>query len=235
MAEANFSGGSSSGGGSVTVSGSGIPPSICKNMTISKSGTTVSIKWEDPGDTILEDKKVVCSWGGTMIRKKLGSYPTNESDGTLVVNITEKNKYFESAYEDTIDDADNDWKYAAFPYSTNSVYCYNEKNQFKDAIVYEFLINPNESNPDLKVSYPAGSTNENFIPAYMNFSGGNFSYGDWEHAFFMPRPVMVKYDGTVDYELYKQNFNYKADGVTASDVSNQSYGGNAMIAFPQVM
>ena len=68
----------------------------------------------------------------------------------------------------------------------------------------------------------------------MDFTNGSFNYGDWEHAFFQPRPVMVKSDGTVDYELYKPDFRYKADGTTLSDVANQSYDGNAMIAFPQV-
>jgi hypothetical protein len=213
--------------------GGGLPPSICKNLSIVKNGTSVSLKWQDPDNTIL-DKQYLCTWLGTKIVKKLGSYPTNEKDGTLVVDNLTMNKYLTSAYVDTIDDAANDWKYAAFPYSTNGIVCYNDKNKFTEAIIYEFCINPNESNPALKVTYPTGSINASFTPAYMNFAGGNFVYGDWEHAFFQPRPVMVKSNGTVDYELYKPDFRFKADGVTASDVANQDYDGNAMIAFPQV-
>ena len=237
MAEVNLMTSSSSGGGgSVTVSGGGIPPSNCKNLRISKSGTSVSLKWKDSGDTLLEDKKLVCSWGGTMIRKKLGSYPTNETDGVLVVGNKVLNQYDETAYVDTISSSEEDWKYAAFPYSKNGMYCYHDKNQFNEAIVYEFYLNPDESNPDLMITYPTGSRNANFEPAAMNFSSGAFDYGDWEDAFFIKntRPVMVNYDGTVAYELYKPNFNYRADGVTASDVSNANFGGNAMIAFPQV-
>lgn len=38
-----------------------------------------------------------------------------------------------------------------------------------------------------------------------------FSYGDWENAFFMPRPCMLKYDGTVDYYLDPDDYAHKAD------------------------
>ena len=219
------------GAGGGSAKGNGIPPSVCKNLTIKRNSTSVLLKWQDPDDTFI-DKQCLSTWAGTKIVKKLNSFPTSEKDGTLVVDNTDKNNYFSTAYTDTIV-AGEDWKYAAFPYSSNGVTCYNDKNKFNDAIIYEFCINPNDSNPATRVTYPSGCTNENFAPAYMNFGNG-FNYGDWGNAFFMPRPVMLKYDGTVDYELYKQDFRYKADGVTASDVANTSYGGNAMIAFPQV-
>lgn len=37
-----------------------------------------------------------------------------------------------------------------------------------------------------------------------------FSYGDWENAFFMPKPCMLKYDGTVDYYLDPSDYTIKA-------------------------
>lgn len=45
------------------------------------------------------------------------------------------------------------------------------------------------------------------------------------------RPVMLKFDGTVDYELNHDNTTYKLDGSTASDISNIDYEGNAMVEF----
>lgn len=219
-----------SGGGS---SKAGLPPSICKNMTIRISGTSVYLKWYDPQNTVI-DKQYLCTWGGTKIVKKLGSYPKNENDGTLVVDNKIMGQYSATPYEDTIESGE-DWKYAAFPYSTNGVYCYNDRNRFTEAIIYEYTINYNgDSNPSTKVAYPVGSLNENYNPAYMDYNSVAFNYGDWENAFFMPRPVMVKSDGTVDYELYKTDFRYKADGITASDYNNASYDGNVMIAFPQI-
>ena len=44
---------------------------------------------------------------------------------------------------------------------------------------------------------------------------------------------MLKYDGTVDYELDKNDCTKKLDG-TASDIANASYGGNAMVGIPKV-
>lgn len=222
----------SSVGGSGGSNSTGIPPSNCLNLTIKKNGTSVSLKWQDPNDTII-NKQTLSTWGKTIIVRKEDSFPENEEDGDVIVINTTRNAYFENAYVDTIDDASKDYKYKAFPVSLNGAVNLDSKNNFTEAIIYEFCINPNDSNPASRVTYPVGCTNENFTPAKMNFGDG-FDYGDWEHAFFQPRPVMVKYDGTVDYELYKPDFRYKADGVTASDVANQNYGGNAMIAFPQV-
>lgn len=213
-------------------SGDGIRVSVCKNLNIKIDGTSVYLKWEDPGDTIINNK-VIASWAGTIIVKKVGSYPENEEDGIAVINNKEKNKYLKNAYVDTIS-LDEDVYYKAFPYNTEGGHTYNDKNRFIDAIVYEFTINPNDSNPATRVAYPAGCTNEDFAPAKMNFATDKFEYGDWEHAFFQPRPVMLKFDGTVDYELHKDDYTLKSDGYTPSDVANTAYAGNAMIAFPQV-
>ena len=62
----------------------------------------------------------------------------------------------------------------------------------------------------------------------MDFANDKFEYGGWENAFFIPRPCMLKYDGTVDYYLDPTDYSKKADG-TASDISNTSYEGNAMM------
>ena len=98
--------------------------------------------------------------------------------------------------------------------------------------MYAFHINGSESDPKSMVTYPVGCKNENFTPAKMNFSTGSFEYGSWEDAFFMPKPCMLKYDGTVDYYLNPNDYTKKADG-TDSDVANTSYGGNAMMEWGQ--
>ena len=113
--------------GNATIIGSGIgsnatgglPPSICRNMTIKVDGTSVKLKWQDPDDTIL-DRQVLCTWAGTKIVKKLGSYPENEDDGTLVLDSTVRNQYLENEYVDTIV-ADEDWKYSASPRGAESL------------------------------------------------------------------------------------------------------------------
>jgi len=93
--------------------------------------------------------------------------------------------------------------------------------------VYGFRIDNSESSPSSKVTYLEDAVG--MTPAYMDYTNDVFNYGSWSDAFFMPRPCMLKYDGTVDYYLDPDDYTKKADGVTASDVANTSYGGNAMM------
>ena len=93
--------------------------------------------------------------------------------------------------------------------------------------IYGFHINPTESDPFKAVTYLEDAVGK--TPVSMNYSTGIFSWGDWnEDEFFIPRPCMVKYDGTVDYYLNPNDYSKKVDG-TASDIGNSSYQGNAMM------
>lgn len=86
----------------------------------------------------------------------------------------------------------------------------------------------NNSDPATRIGYISGCDNENYTSAYMDYTAGEFNYGDWQDAPFMPRPCMLKSDGTVDYYLDPDDYTKKEDG-TASDVDNTSYDGNAMM------
>ena len=99
----------------------------------------------------------------------------------------------------------------------------------KEAKIYGFRINPNEADPYEAVVYLADAVG--MTPAKMGAE--SFDYGSWRDAFFMPRPCMVKYDGTVDYYLNPNNYKEKEDG-SASDVANADYEGNAMMEFPKI-
>ena len=70
-------------------------------------------------------------------------------------------------------------------------------------------------------------------PAHMNFNGGLFDYGDWEDVWFVKknRPVMLRYDRTVDYELDHDDQTKKLGG-GVSDISDINYEGNAMSEIP---
>ena len=93
-------------------------------------------------------------------------------------------------------------------------------------VCYGFEIDGSESNPSSAVTYIADAVG--FTPAAMNYTTGAFNYGSWEDAFFMPRPCMLKSDGTVDYYLDSDDYTKKEDG-TASDIANTAYDGNAMM------
>ena len=99
-------------------------------------------------------------------------------------------------------------------------------NKQSGGTIYGFVINGNESDPSLAVSYTDDAIG--MTPAHMDYSGGAFNYGSWQDAFFMPRPCMLKSDGAVDYYLKENDYTKKADG-TASDAVNTSYDGNAMM------
>ena len=212
-------------------SGNGIPVSIIEHRRKEISGSTVSLFWQDPKDTII-DGYVLSSWKSTTIVKKEGSYPESPSDGTVVVVNINRNQYFTTPYEDTQSNPSN-WYYRAFPCSTNDVYSLDKRNCF-GLVIYGFRISENDTNPASRVEYLQYCDNYFYDKCFMNFLTDKFEWGSWRNAFFIPRPCALLYNGTVDYYLSDTDFNYKEDGATASDVSNTSYGGNFMMEFPTI-
>ena len=100
----------------------------------------------------------------------------------------------------------------------------------KTGIVYGFHIDSSESDPSAAVTYLEDAVG--MTPAHMDFTNDKFIWGSWRDAFFMPRPCMLKYDGTVDYYLDPNDYTKKWDG-TPSDIADNTYGGNAMMEWGQ--
>ena len=219
----------------------GVTPSVCTGLTKVVKDNQVLLKWTDPEDTILNGK-VVASWGGTMIVKKQGSYPINEEDGELVINSTIAQQYKKEALVDTVDIPDN-WYYKAFPYSTYNKFTYNDKNCFTNAIIYEFTIDPNNSDSLTRVEYPEGSQNSYFKPAYMDFEKDTWVWGDWSlDNFFMPKPCMLKVEGDTpetrktkfQYYLNIDDYSKKLSDDSPSEVANTTEIWQAMAEIPQI-
>jgi len=103
----------------------------------------------------------------------------------------------------------------------------------KDYILYGFHLAIETSDPDSRVYYIDGTDNKDFSPAYMDYSNDKFNYGDWEKAWFMPKPCMVKFDGTVDYFLDPNDYTKKVDG-SPSDIDDYYYNGSAMMQWPKI-
>lgn len=213
----------------------GIPPMPCSQVLITKNTLLHQniLRWSDPKDTIIDGQKI-CTWEGTRVVRKLGSYPTSIYDGETILVNTTRDLYKFNGYIDAVslEDIDN-YYYTLFPYSANGVYSFDKNNQFKEALIYGFAIDQLNGNPYSRVSYLEDCLNAKFKPAFMNYTTDEFNYGDWEDVFFMPRPCMLKSDGTVDYYLNPNDYSLKEDG-TASDISSSAYDGNCMIEFPQV-
>ena len=199
------------------------------------------LKFEEPDDTVI-DGQVACIVEKVIIRRKLGSVPISEADGELVLEVkrkdfgTYKNEYF---VDNTLSPSIGDiYYYKAFPMSTTGFYNYSELNETdgikcKNYNLYGFKLDQNESDPSSMITYI--EDNKDFEPAHMDYTADTFKYGDWSDAWFIKnlKPCMLKYDGTVDYELNPNDYTKKLDG-TASDVANASYGGNAMVGIPKV-
>lgn len=99
------------------------------------------------------------------------------------------------------------------------------------AVHYGIRINKNDSNPATRMTYMYDCVS--YIPSHMDYTNGKFDYGSWGDAFFVKNnyPAMVTFDGHEDYKLNKADQRYKEDGVTPSDISDETYNGNAMSVF----
>lgn len=204
----------------------------------------VYLRWRDPNNTVVQGF-TMAEWKETWVLKKQGTTPpASIYDGMLVVKTTTRNQYATTWFEDTQADGDQ-WTYRAFPVATNGYISESLKNVFKPYTLYTFVLDENDSNEQTCITYADDCAG--FDPLYVDFSvtdsdtsasdlapEGSCHWGDWRDAFFMPRPCMLKRDGTVDYYLDPDNNHLKADGETASDIGNTSYDGNAMMEFPKV-
>lgn len=94
----------------------------------------------------------------------------------------------------------------------------------QQGVIYGWHVDPSISDPSNAITYLNDAVGK--TPAAMGSS--EFNYGDWADAFFMPKPCMLKFDGTVDYYLDPNDYTKKADG-TNSDIADPNYGGNAMM------
>lgn len=132
--------------------------------------------------------------------------------------------------------AAGEWEVAGIPITVVSGQTYTKK-----IVVFAYHYSETDSNP-ASGDYPSGYDNYGWTPLSMDLaSTGAPTYNSWNPtganadklAWFFPKSCMVKYDGTVDYYLDEDDETKKSDGVTASDVANSSYAGNAMIEWGQ--
>lgn len=71
--------------------------------------------------------------------------------------------------------------------------------------------------------------NKDYTPITVNKSTHTYDLGSWSTfpVITENKPYMVKSNGAADYQLSEMDYSKKADGTTASDVSNASYDGGA--------
>ena len=208
----------------------GLPPQNLSLFTATGGDTKVTLNW-NISNTVVDDQ-LLCTVKGIMIRRSTTAVPASITDGTLVVDTAN----LSGSYEDTGLTNDTTYYYRAFAYSDHGVYNLNAANVAqatpKEYILLGFKIKKSESDPATRVEYTEGAVG--LTPASTNLTTGAVDLGDFANFWFITenKPCMVKYDGTIDYYLDPDDYTKKEDGVTASDVSNTSYGGNAMAKIP---
>lgn len=214
-------------------------------LRVDAANDKVYLHWQDPADNIINGI-TFAQWAQTDVYKKYGSAPQFAGDGTLVVSETTRNQYSSASawYEDAQADGAN-WHYRAFPKTTAGYVNVSDKNNFKPYTVYAFVLDETDSDEATCVTYAEDCAG--FTPITMNFTVADadtsadtvcdaWNRGSWGNAFFMPKPCMLKSDGTVDYYLDEGDNRYKAgtNRTVASDIANPSYDGNAMMQFPAI-
>lgn len=205
----------------------GIAPMAVKHRDIQKVENGFALTWTDPDDSEYQEN-VYCTWGKTVIVRKIGSYPASPFDGDIVVTETSRNSYNSVAYIDEVDNA-IDYKYRAFPCSINGVYSLDDKNCF-GVWIYAYSELDTESNPAKRITYL--EDNAHFKPNYMDFVNDVFRYEDWENSPFYHsdwiRPCMLNPDGTVLEYLDPNDHSKTIDGAE-SHYADQSCGAMAMV------
>lgn len=96
----------------------GLPPmnmKVCEAL-YGLEDTSVVLKGADPDDTKTAEG-TIAKWQGTKIVRKVGSYPTKVSDGTLVVDYQVKDQYKTTGFTDTGLVVGTTYYYRWFPYS----------------------------------------------------------------------------------------------------------------------
>lgn len=219
-----------------------LAPAIVRKFVVVCNPETlnIEIKLEEPRDTIV-DNQVFCIVEKVIIRRKKDSFPTNENDGDHVftINRNEFGKYKNKPFIDVVNGSIDDiYYYKAFPVSTNGIVNYLEENNRKCKIknypLYGFRLDQNEGDPEVMIKYLDEVDNTYFSPAHMDYENDIFDYGDWEEAWFIKKlkPCMLNYDGTVAYELDRNDYSKKTDG-SPSDITDSEFQGNVMIGFPK--
>lgn len=107
--------------------GSGIKLPPTKFIEITSNDTSNIIKWEDANNQVLNGT-TISTWAGTKLIRKIGSPPTNEHDGEVLVDNTERDFYKITGFVDEDIRLDTIYYYALFPYSTDGTYNYDISN-----------------------------------------------------------------------------------------------------------
>lgn len=204
----------------IETGGGGIAPSNVVDPKVKIGNAKLTIAWGDPGDTVV-DGQTICTWKGTKLVQKVGAFPENIKDGTVLVDNQVKDTYKTNGF--VINNLNNGTTYyfALFPYSDKNAVNENAANRltgtpqpYKKMTVNIDLTN---SNPATCITYADDA---------VGMTAGSSAWDE----FFGHYPVLFK-NGAEVGKLKTTNFAQFEDG-SAADITSGN-AGDVMIAFPR--
>lgn len=105
-----------------------IPPKNPTGITVKELDGQLTVYWSDPEDNVVEGT-TFATWGGTILVINSDHAPTDEKDGTVIINNTVRNAYATEGLD--IEGLTNNQKYYLYfvPYTTAGVYGYSDANR----------------------------------------------------------------------------------------------------------
>lgn len=190
----------------------GVAPGNVSGINIAPASGVLKIKFTDPYDT---------AWAGTKVVMKAGSYPSNERDGTVILDNTTKNTYSANAFTQSGLTNGTTYYFGFFPYSADGAVNYNVVNRGSGTpVAYRTMgitIDLSNSNPATCLTYTDDAV------------GMTAASAAWDD-FFGHKPCLLNAGAVVGY-LNPNNFAQFADG-SAADITSGN-AGDVMIEFPR--
>ena len=201
--------------------GSGIAPNNVSDINLKTGNTKLTIAWSDPSDTIIEGQ-TLSTWKGTKLVQKVGSFPENPKDGTLILDNQTRDKYKTNGFEITGLTNGETYYFALFPYSDTGATNLNSANRISGTPqsyrTMTAVIDLTNSNPLSSVTYADDA------------AGMTKGSADWDD-FLGYYPVLLDASGNELGKLNPNNYAQYEDGTSAPINVLGSY--DVMVAFPK--
>lgn len=204
----------------IETGGGGVSPSNVTGLSVKAGNTKLTVKWSDPGDTIIEGQ-TICTWAGTKLVMKAGAYPTSVKDGTVVVDNKVLDAYKTNGYEINGLTNGTTYYFQLFPYADTGAVNNNVANRITGTPqAYRTMtvtIDKTNSNPATCCSYADDA---------VGMTAGS---SDWDD-FFGEVPVLLNSSGTELGNLKVSDYSKYEDGTSAPITT---VGNDVMVKFPK--
>ena len=207
----------------IETGGGGVPPSNVINPSIIVGDSQLTIKWDDPEDTVV-DGQLISTWAGTKLVRKAGSFPVDEKDGVVLVDNKVRGAYASTGFVDSGLTNGTTYYYQLFPYNDLGAVNKNTANRLSGTpqpyVIFGVAIDLTNQNPETAVTYTDDA---------VGMTGGAAAW-DSMNIFKDIKPCVLK-NGVVQYYLNPNDLTKKADGTSADITSGND--GDVMIEIPK--